>query len=110
MKKSRYYVVDKFGNVTREMLYGSIFNGGDAGLSRGSYYSHCKPVISVRHSYYTGDIEPWIKLDRAKLIKSEFVFKTKKEAYEYLHDKLKKEREAIDEKIALVEKKLENLG
>ena len=110
MKKNTYFVVDKYGEVKREILYGEIFNGGDAGLSRGSYYSHCKPVIYVRHNYYTGDIEPWIGNDRSELIKSEDVFKSKKEAYEYLHDKIKKEREAIDEKIILIEKKLENLG
>ena len=110
MKKNTYYVVNKYGEVKREMLYGEIFNAGDAVLSRGSYYSHCKPVIYVRHNYYTGDIEPWIGNDRSELIKSEYVFKSKKEACEYLHDKLKKDREAIDEKISLIEKKLANLG
>jgi hypothetical protein len=34
MKKSRCYVVDKYGEVTREMLYGSIFNGGAWWLDR----------------------------------------------------------------------------
>ncbi len=109
MKKSRYYVVDKYGKVTREMLYGAIFNCGGSGMSRGYYYTHYKPVIYIRHDEYTGAIEPWI-YNNMLVIKAELVFKSKKEAYEYLHDKLTKEREALDKKIAFVEKKLANLG
>ncbi len=104
MKKSRYYVVDKYGKVTREMLYGSIFDGGSLGLSRGSYYTYYKPTV-ITHADDFCNIEAWIFNDRL-VVNAEYVFKSKKEAYEYLRDKLKKQREALDKKIALVEKKL----